>query len=537
MLVVDPGHVERDAAPRAAHGACAAVATAFPLATAAGLEILRAGGNAMDAAVAAAWALSVCEPSASGLGGQTVLLVRFADGRTRIIDGQSCAPIAASLDTITASQQRRGYRACTVPSTPSTLDWAQRRYGVLGRARVMAPAIRIAEEGYPITRLQHRQTRWVSGYLRGSPSGELFLREGRPLDVGSTFRQPALAATLRRLADLGADDFYRGEMARQIATDMQARGGLITSEDLAACAPPVEVHPLSMDCGGYRYISAPPPSGGLQILLARNVMAAMSPPRSSFAEDVWREAVALTISAVFREREHRPVAPDGLTPALIASLLSRNYARQVARDLLRPASHESADAGPEEPGDTTHVSICDADGMIVLLTQSIQSLFGAKVAHRELGFLYNNYLCTCPRGSHPYGLRPRCRPRSNIAPTLVLRRGREGDCPLLALGAAGSRRITSAILQVMSGVIDRGLDVRDAVAAPRVHGLVGRKIWIERPAASDGLLARLRARDREPIVKSPLNYAMGAVQALEFMTDGSVRGAADPRRDGAAGVL
>src|SRR5262249_23212724 len=199
------------------------------------------------------------------------------------------------------------------------------------------------------------------------------------------------------------------------------------------------------------------------------------------------------------------------------------------------AARQIADRHGEEPGDTTHLSVCDRNGMIVLLTQSIQSLFGAKVAHRELGFLYNNYLCTCLRYPHPYALRPRCRPRSNIAPTLVLRRERGGDRPLLALGAAGSRRITSAILQVISGVIDRGLGVSDAVAAPRVHGLVGRKIWIERPAASEGLLARLRALGRDPIVRPPLAYAMGAVQALQFMTDGSVRGAADPRRDGAVG--
>jgi gamma-glutamyltranspeptidase/glutathione hydrolase len=172
-----------------------------------------------------------------------------------------------------------------------------------------------------------------------------------------------------------------------------------------------------------------------------------------------------------------------------------------------------------------------------MLTQSIQSLFGAKVAHRDLGFVYNNYLCTCPRYPHPYALGPRCRPRSNAAPTLVLPADRGTDRQLLALGAAGSRRIISALLQVISGVVDRGLDIAEAVSAPRVHGLVGRKVWIERPAASGALLARLRARRREPIIKSRLNFAMGSVQALQFLPDASVRGAADPRRDGNVGVL
>jgi gamma-glutamyltranspeptidase/glutathione hydrolase len=154
------------------------VAAGFPEATDAGIEVLREGGNAMDAAVAAAWALGVCEPSASGLGGHTVMLVRFADGRTVAIDGSSRGPAAASIATITASDQERGYRSCTVPSTPATLDWAQRRYGALSRERVMAPAIRIAHEGYEMTPLQHRQTRWVAESLRATLGGQLFLHNG-----------------------------------------------------------------------------------------------------------------------------------------------------------------------------------------------------------------------------------------------------------------------------------------------------------------------------------------------------------------------
>src|SRR5215470_14618641 len=154
MLVANRDHSEQRAPCAAVFQSLGAVATAFPLATEAGLELLRAGGNAIDAAVGAAWALCVCEPSASGVGGQTVLLIHFADGRTRVIDGHSCAPLAASLDTISTSQQRRGYRSSTIPSTPATLNWVHRKYGALSRARVMAPAIRIAEEGYGITLLQ-----------------------------------------------------------------------------------------------------------------------------------------------------------------------------------------------------------------------------------------------------------------------------------------------------------------------------------------------------------------------------------------------
>jgi gamma-glutamyltranspeptidase / glutathione hydrolase len=538
MLTRNRDCVENHGRGVAAFQGLGAVATAFPLATEAGLELLRAGGNAIDAAVGAAWALCVCEPSASGLGGQTVLLIHFADGHTRVIDGHSRAPLAASLDTVSASQQRRGYRSCTIPSTPATLDWVHRKYGALSRGRVMAPAIRIAEEGYGITLLQHRQIAWVADALRQSSSAALFLRNGLPPDVGCTFRQPQLSLTLRRMADLGIEEFYHGAIARQIAVDMESNGGLLTEADLRNCGVPAETEPVSTVYRGHRVITVPPPGGGLQLLLALNILAQLAPWGFKSTDADWHEAIALAASAVFRERELRPHAPDSLTQALRREHLSEAYARRIATDISGPQrSPALLHAAAEEAGDTTHLSVCDRYGNIIMLTQSIQSLFGAKVAHRDLGFLYNNYLCTCPRYPHPYALGPGCRPRSNAAPTLVLQADSGTDRRALALGAAGSRRIVSALLQVISGIVDRGLAIAEAVSAPRVHGLVGRKVWIERPAASEVLLARLRSRGREPIIKSRLNFAMGSVQALQFLPDASVRAAADPRRDGSEGVL
>jgi gamma-glutamyltranspeptidase/glutathione hydrolase len=511
------------------------VAAAFPAATEAGVEALRDGGNAMDAAVAVAWALSVCEPSASGLGGHTVMLVRFADGRSVVIDGSSRAPGAASIATITAAEQEQGYRSATVPSTPATLDWAQRRYGVLSRERVMAPAIRLAREGYEVTPLQHRQTRWVLGSLRATPGGSLFLHNGSAPRPGDVLRQPQLAETLERLAALGASDFYEGTIAREIAHDMRRNGGLITEEDLAHCAPPEEMEPLSTVHGEHVVMSAPPPSAGLDLLLAFNVMGELRAQGLDAGSDSWREAVALTTSAVYRERERRALGATDLDQHVRQQVLGAPYAHDIARNLHNPAAWGNDHA--EEPGETTHISVSDAAGNVVLVTQSIQSVFGARVAHPALGFLYNNYLATCPRARHPYLLRPHCRPRSNMAPTLVLRMEPGGARPVMGLGAAGSRRIVSSILQVAGATLDLGRGVEEAVAAPRVHGLMGRQVWIERSAASDALLARLHARGREPMVKPDLDYAMGAVHALQFANDGSIRGAADPRRDGAARVI
>ena len=513
------------AADRAVVGA--AVSTAFPLATDAASDMLRRGGNAIDAAVAAAWALSVCEPSASGLGGQTVLLIRFADGRTRVIDGHSYAPAAASLATIDAGQQRRGHTASTIPSTVATLHHAHSRYGRLPRDVVMSPAIAIAAGGYRLTTLQRRQIAWVAGELRGSAAGDIFLVRGETPPVDHLLCQPALTGTLSRIAAVTPQDFYGGTIADMIAEDMERHGGLITKEDLAERAEPLERNAISGTYRGHTITTTPEPSGGPQLLLALQILERIAPEGFANAGSQWREAVALATSAAYHERERLARLPiDGcqLEP-------DRSSAELIAR---RPVSRGD-EHGAEAAGDTTHLSVSDPYGCVVMLTQSIQSVFGAKIAHPALGFIYNNYLSTCPRKPHLHGLMPRCRPRSNAAPTLVLRRGQ--NTPLLALGAAGSRRILSSILQVISAVIDHACDIEAAVAAPRVHGLLGSRVWLERPAISDDLIARLRARGRHPVIKPNLAFTMGAVHGLEFPSDGRTRAAADPRRDGTAIVL
>jgi gamma-glutamyltranspeptidase/glutathione hydrolase len=517
-----------------------AAATAFPLATDVALETLQAGGNAVDAAVASAWALCVCEPSGSGLGGQTTLLLYQANGTARIIDGHSYAPKNVSLDAVTQSEQRNGYRSCTIPSTPATLDYASRKYGVLSRSQLLSSAIRIAEDGYALTRLQHRQTRWVAPLLRMSaPTSELFLRDGDPLPAGEIFRQPVLARTLRRLADEGIEDFYRGNVARQIAEDMQKHNGLIRAEDLADCALPVEREALRADYRGYEVMSGPPPGGGLQVLLALRVLEELAPHGFADDADEWREAMVLAIYSAFLERETSLLlTPEDMTASHIDWALDRDRIRRLAAGLQRQrAAVDDARSGVEEPGDTTHLTVADRHGDVVALTQSVQSLFGAKVANASSGFLYNNYLRTCPRYAHPYQLGSSCQPRSNCAPTLVLKNGAAGRIPFLALGAAGSRRIVSGIVQVISGVIDRGLGISEAVAAPRVHALLNRHVWIEEPAASEQLLKKLQDRSLKPRTKRALSYDLGSVQALQWLPDGTVSAAADPRRDGTASVL
>jgi gamma-glutamyltranspeptidase / glutathione hydrolase len=516
------------------------VATAFPAASEAAVKVLAAGGNAIDAAVAAAWALAVCEPSGSGLGGQTTMLIRFADGRTTVIDGASCAPEGVSKATVSRTQQNKGYRACTIPSTPATLDHARSHYGSLSSAAVMEPAIRLAEEGYAVTRLQRRQAKWCMDDLLACPaSARFFLSGGQPFHIGQTLRQKELAATLRRMVGAGVDDFYRGGIARDIAADMARHDGFITEKDLAECRFPVEHPVIAVPYRGYQVLSVPPPGGGLQVLLGLRVMERMAADASAMDLHEWYEMLASVTHAVFRQRDRYVMHPRDLDPSLLKSFLSDGRVEEVAQ-LIRSEEGRIEGASEDEgPGDTTHLCAVDKDGNAVALTQSIQSLFGAKVANGKLGFLYNNYLCTCKRRQHPYRLASRCIPQSNVAPTIVLKDASSGEGqhhgdPFLLLGAAGSRRITSSILQVISAMVDRGLSVQEAVSLPRIHGLLSSKVYVEEPAATEPLLKRLSERSQAVRVKSAHNYAMGSVQAIAFGTGGSLAGMADPRRDGVA---
>jgi gamma-glutamyltranspeptidase/glutathione hydrolase len=499
--------------------------------------MLRVGGNAIDAAMAAAWALSVCEPSSSGLGGQTILLIRFADGRTLVVDGHSHAPASVSTSRVSRKQQQRGYCACTIPSTPATLEYAHKRYGVLPRATVMEPAIRLAEEGYTITGLQRRQTKWCRKALLASPAaGRLFLRDGHSPRIGEILRQKELAGTLRRLADAGSEDFYRGRIADAIVDDMAGNGGVITKRDLAEYEGPTECEPVALEYRGHQIITVPPPAGGMQVLMGLKILEHFNPDALTRQMDRWYEVLAEVTHTVFCQRKHFMLHPRDAATSLLSQRLSDEWASDIVRRTEARGMENAAEADLEEPGETTHLCTADGQGNVVTLTQSIQSLFGAKVANSQLGFLYNNYLSTCKRRPHPYQLAGGCIPLSNVAPTLVLKGGgsRDGDGPLLAVGAAGSRRIVSSILHVIAGVVDGGMSLEEAVRLPRIHGLLTRKVYIERPAATEALLNCLEKRFRKVTIKGTYSYSMGGVQAIQFQGDRTFVGMADPRRDGTA---
>ncbi|MBX7170804.1 MAG: gamma-glutamyltransferase [Pyrinomonadaceae bacterium] len=512
-----------------------AVATAFPSATESAVEILRQGGNAFDAAMAAAWSLSVCEPSGSGLGGQTTALIHFANGENLVVDGNSYAPARVSLQTVSKTSQKIGFRACVIPSTPKVLGFIQENWGKFSLAQVMNPAIRLAEEGYQITRLQHRQMEWTHGFLSTSASiSKLFLNNGLTPKVGEVFKQKELAQTLRILAKNGTEDFYQGEIAEKIDRDMRRNGGLLCRKDLRNFALSPVTEPLSVNYKNYRIVSAPMFSGGgLQLLLSLKLLEKLN-DRKNLTLVKWYRNLADSIYLALRERHNLSFSNE--TKSLAEMILSETYTESMLENGIgksefdRWLSQELSEVEVgETDGETTHLCVADAEGNIVSLTQSIQSLFGAKVANEELGFIYNNYLMTCPRYEHPNQLGSNCSPCSNVAPTIIFN---PNNFPVLTLGAAGSRRITSSILQTISSVIDWKLPLDEALNTPRIHALLNRKVWLEQPIFSEELRKLLKKKFRRIIVKSKKHYKMAAVQALQFDEKKNCSGAADPRREG-----
>ena len=250
------------------------VATQHYLATEAGVDMLKQGGNAIDAAVAAGFALGVCEPAASGLGGQTMMLIHLSKKRrTFALDGSSRAPNRTLLEKLSESDRTRGYKATTVPSTPAALNYVLMKYGRLSLSQVIQPSIRLAEEGFVVTELLHSLSRQVTEHFHNSTAGEIFLKDQKRIyRVGELLRQPVLAGTLRRLADFGIRDFYRGAIAGLIHQDMIQNGGLIREDDLAQIPRPIERRPITCNFGSLRIFTFPPPGAGRTLIELLNIM-------------------------------------------------------------------------------------------------------------------------------------------------------------------------------------------------------------------------------------------------------------------------
>ncbi len=471
-------------------------------ATDAGVGILREGGNAVDAAVAVGFALAVVYPQAGNLGGGGFMLIRMHTGKSHFLDYREKAPAAATRDmyldakgNVVPGLSTVGYKASGVPGTVAGLVYAQQHFGRLTLAQDMAPAIRFASEGYLLS-AEEAHNLQSKHLTRFAASAHLFQRDGHFYATGERFRQPLLAATLRRIA-AHPQDFYRGQMAQTIAREMQAGGGLITAADLRAYIVK-DRRPVEGNYHGYHILTAPPPSsGGIVLLEILNILStynlpALGPDRSAPQVHTIVEA----FRRAYMDRADYMGDPD-FTPVPTRQLLNPAYAAAWRRSILpdRPTPSKSlvrpkgflpppptlANTAPE-PTETTHFSIVDAEGNAVANTYTLNGSFGSGVTLAPLGFLMNNEMddFASKQGvPNMYGLiqgpanaiGPGKRPLSAMTPTIVTTKATPGHPAELryVLGTPGGSTIITTVANDLLSCVENGLNIQQSADAPRFH--------------------------------------------------------------------
>ena len=468
------------------HARRAMVVSTEPHATAIGVDILREGGNSIDAAVAVGLALAVTHPAAGNLGGGGFMLIRFADGRTTFIDFREKAPAAATRDMYVGpdgkptNESVEGYKAVGVPGTVRGFAMALDKYGSKRWRELVEPAQKLADRGFPLVWEAAEDLKENERMARFPESHRIFQNGGRFFEYGDTFRQRDLAATLKRIAREGPDEFYTGETARLIADDMARNGGLITMADLAAYDAK-ERQPVRGTYRGYEVVSAPPPSsGGAGVVQMLQMLEGSSYSDAGFGSASAIHYVAECMRRFFADRAEYFGDAD-FTDVPLAELLSPEYARRRAATIDPNRATPSTQVKPglalaAEPAQTTHYSVVDAHGNAVAVTYTLNGSFGSGVTARGTGVLLNNEMddfTAKPGEPNMFGLlqsarnaiEPGKRPLSAMAPTIV---SRDGKLELVT-GTPGGPTIISTVLQTILNVVDFGMDVQQAIDAPRFH--------------------------------------------------------------------
>ncbi|HSO07358.1 MAG TPA: gamma-glutamyltransferase, partial [Pelomicrobium sp.] len=519
--------------------------SAHPLASVAGAEILAAGGNAFDAAVAVAAALGVVEPFSSGLGGGGFFLLhRSADRRDQLVDARETAPGAAAADMFLGTNGEPvprasldGPRAAAIPGTPAGLAWLAENYGRLPLEQSLAPAIRLAREGFPVDERFARVSGIAAQKLAADPQARrVFLADGAPMAAGTRLRQPQLADTLAALARSGRSGFYQGPIAEELVRSVRASGGIWTAEDLAGYRV-LEREPVRIRYGGATIVTAGLPSaGGLTLAQAFNALAQFDLPRLSEAERT--HVIVEVLRRAYRDRARYLGDPD-FVDGPWAKLADPAYAAaQAATIRLDRATPSAGLASGPEGENTTHFSIVDREGNRVAATLTINTLFGSGFVAGATGVLLNNEMddfAVAPGFPNAYGLvgsranaiAPGKRPLSSMSPTFVEdRRG------VLVLGTPGGSRIISMVLlAVLDYLGQEKPDLAAIVAAPRYHHqYLPDRIEVEPEGFSERWRAALAAKGHVVTVAA---RRWGNMQAVHVDgATGAATAASDPRGEG-----
>jgi len=468
---------------RARHGM---VVADDPLAADVGVAVLKSGGNAVDAAVAVGFALAVTHPFAGNLGGGGFMLVRFADGRSTFIDFRERAPERATrnmyLDTQGNPTQDSvdGWRSVGVPGTVRGFELAQSKYGNQKWSELIAPAIELASKGYALSYKSAELLRSARNLARDSESKRILQKGGSYYDAGEVLVQPELAATLKRIGNSGAREFYEGETAHRLVSEMTAHGGLLTLADLQGYRA-VERTPLTGAYRGLTIITAPlPSSGGIGILQMLGMLEGSGYGKAGPGAAATIHYTAEVMRRYFADRSQY-LGDSDFVKVPVKGLLDPAYIRERRASINPDQATPSDQINPGKPlgregTETTHYSVVDAAGNAVAVTYTLNNGYGSGVTVPGLGFLLNDEMddfTAKPNTPNMFGLvqgeanaiEPRKRPLSAMTPTIVVRDGK----PFMVLGAPGGPRIVTAVLQVLLNVIDFRMNIQDAVDAPRFH--------------------------------------------------------------------
>jgi gamma-glutamyltranspeptidase/glutathione hydrolase len=532
------------AGTRATFAQRAIVASDNRLAAEVGAQVMKQGGNAVDAAVATGFALAVTFPEAGNLGGGGYMVIRMADGRTDALDYRETAPLAATRDMYVGANGKLngesmiGPKASGVPGAVAGMIEAHRKYGVLPISKVLAPAIRLASAGFLVDATLRASLSGEKYRIGGFAGKSVFLPNGAPPAIGSRLLQPQLARTLRLIADSGSRVFYRGSIADSIAAEMQRSGGLITKEDLTRYRP-IWRQPVRSSYRGYSLISMPPSSsGGTTITEMLNILEAYG-PTSPFGSAERIHALASASQRAFIDRNSK-LGDPAFVKVPLSTLTSKGYARAIAKTISRVHADATTQipSEPREGNETTHYSVVDRSGNAVATTTTLNDLYGSGVFVSGAGFFLNNEMddfTSRPGTPNMYGLiqgaansiAPGKRMLSAMSPTIVL--DPRGNL-LLVTGARGGPRIISATSQIILNVIDHRMSLADAMSAPRIHHQsLPDSIGVETGGVERSVLGRLAQMGHHVYELS------GIASAASIMrVKGGYEGMDDPRSQGGA---
>ncbi|MGX1348560.1 gamma-glutamyltranspeptidase/glutathione hydrolase [Bradyrhizobium elkanii] len=514
------------------------VVSNHPLASSAGAEMLAAGGNAIDAAIATLFTLTVVEPMMVGIIGGGMAHIRLADGSHRFIDGQSTVPQAVKPDTYTSkpgsahdvfdtvgNENLNGPKAVAVPGSLKAWCETLRRFGTMSLADVMQPAIKHAARGYAATPYLHECiTDGAEEMLKDKPISAIYLPDGAPLKPGERVVQAEYAETLKYIADHGDNALYQGPLGDILVDYMKRNAGFIAQEDLATYKT-VERQPIRCDYRGWEILGPPPPAAsGVHITQMLNILEGYDIARLGFGTAETIHYLAEVLKIAFADRAAASGDPAYINVP-VERLTSKAYAEERRR-VIDPAAAQAWSAGVTqlESAHTTHMTAADAMGNVVATTQTINNLFGAKILIPGLGTVPNNYMNLFdPRPGHALSLAAGKRVTTSMSPMMALRDGKLA----YALGLPGGKRIFPSAMQALINLIDHGMSLQEAVEAPRVW-TEGNALEVEQ-AVPEAVRAALSAKGHKVQV---VPTVAGGMNAIQFHADGTMSGAACWRADG-----